>query len=160
MQAVSGDGRIPADVPQETLTMFVVWKRPDGYHDATPADFRVAEVGTRAKIWLHKADHQWYPFRISGGWQESDATLRLNELVNLLGKPQEDWTTFLTNAFHHSMTDDPKTFLLDQIKWLGDLKSHLKGDTWEVEIMDQVLAEVGTQLTDLEKQFLSTATKN
>lgn len=139
--------------------MFVVWKRPDGYHDATPADFRVAEVGSNARIWLHKSDHQSYPFRISGGWQESDATQRLNELVNLLGKSQDEWAASLTKSFHHSMTDDPRAFLADQLKWLGDLKSHLKGDTWEVEIMAQVIAEVCNQLSGLEKKFISAASK-
>jgi elongation factor P hydroxylase len=63
--------------------MFVVWKRPDGYHDATPSDFQIVEAGANARIWLHKSDREWYPFRISGGWQESDATRRLNGLVNL-----------------------------------------------------------------------------
>ncbi len=139
--------------------MFVVWKRPDGYHDATPSDFRIAEVGSRARLWLHKSDHEWYPFRISGGWQESDATRRLNELVNLIGKPANDWMTFLTTAFHHSMTDDPRAFLADQVKWLGDLKSHLKGDTWEVEIMEQVLEEVCGRLRQMEKDFVAGAGK-
>jgi hypothetical protein len=141
------------------MTMFVVWKRPDGYHDATPSDFRIAEVGSRARLWLHKSDHEWYPFRISGGWQESDATKRLNELVNLIGMPAQEWTSFLVNTFHHSMTDDPRAFLADQIKWLTDLRGHLKGDTWEVEIMGQVLEEVCARLAGLEKNFLAAAGK-
>ena len=139
--------------------MFVVWKRPDGYHDATPSDFRIAEVGSRARLWLHKTDHEWYPFRISGGWQESDATRRLNELVNLTGRPVHDWMDFLVNAFHHSLTDDPLAFLADQVKWLGDLKGHLKGDTWEVEIMEQVLEEVCGRLRAMENDFVAGAGK-
>ncbi|MEY4632146.1 MAG: hypothetical protein RIQ81_2266 [Pseudomonadota bacterium] len=126
--------------------MFVVWKRPDGYHDATPGDFRVAEAGTTARIWLHKTDRQWYPFRISGGWQESDATQRLNGLVNLLGEPEKVWTEFLTKAFNNSMTDDPRAFVTEQRAWLEDLKNHLKGDTWEIEIMGQVIGEVSGRL--------------
>lgn len=139
--------------------MFVVWKRPDGYHDATPSDFHIAEVGNRARLWLHKSDHEWYPFRISGGWQESDATRRLNGLVNLIGERDEKWSDFLVNAFHHSMTDDPRAFLADQAKWLGDLKGHLKGDTWEVEIMTQVLEEVSSRLGGLEAKFVAAASK-
>ena len=128
--------------------MFVVWKRPDGYHDATPGDFRIAEAGANARIWLHKSDREWYPFRISGGWQESDATRRLNGLVNLLGDSAEAWTGFLTNAFHHSMTDDPKTFVTEQVAWLNDLRAHLKGDTWETEIMGQVITEVASKVAE------------
>ncbi len=139
--------------------MFVVWKRPDGYHDATPADFRVAEIGSKARIWLHESDHQSYPFRISGGWQESDATQRLNEMVNLLGKSPNEWLSLLIKSFHHSMTDDPRAFLAEQIKWLGELQNHLKGDTWEVEIMAQVITEVCTQLSKFEEKFILAAGK-
>jgi hypothetical protein len=128
--------------------MFVVWKRPDGYHDATPSDFQIVEAGANARIWLHKSDREWYPFRISGGWQESDATRRLNGLVNLLGESVDAWTAFLTNAFHHSMTDDPKAFIADQVSWLNDLRAHLKGDTWETEIMGQVISEVARKVAD------------
>ncbi len=56
-----------------------------------------------------------------------------------------------------SQLDDRRSgceFLQEQIKWLHDLKNHLKGDTWEVEIMGQVIAEVSHQVIAAEKQFL------
>lgn len=122
--------------------MFVVWKRPDGYHDATPDDFKVITLANQARLWLHKSDRNWYPFRISGGWQESEATQRLNRLVNLLGDEPSEKIDNLKQDFHNSMSDDSGVFVAEQVEWLTELLGHLKGDTWEVEIMGQVLQEV------------------
>jgi hypothetical protein len=46
------------------------------------------------------------------------------------------------------MTDDPKAFIADQVSWLNDLRAHLKGDTWETEIMGQVISEVARKVAD------------
>ena len=126
--------------------MHVVWKRPDGFHDADPADFLVVNLGNRSKIWLHKRDHAWFPFRVAGGWQESEATQRLNSLVNLLNQNDQAWVEALSKLYNDSMGDDPARFLDDISRWLLDLRNHLKGDTWELDIMSQALAEVEARL--------------
>ena len=137
--------------------MFVVWKRPDGFLGAEPKDFKVVDIGDHARIWLHKKDVNWFPFRISGGWQEQEATQRLNRLVNLIGKPSSSWVKHLIHEFHHSMTDDGKKFFQETVAWLGSLLENLKGDTWEVEIMSHAIREVLNRVKDSEKPFLTKA---
>ena len=134
--------------------MFVIWKRPDGFHGATPNDFKVVEVEGEARIWLHHADKLNFPFRISGGWQESEATQRLNNLVNLVGAPSEEWVTHLVKIYNNSMSDKPIAFFTEKMKWLNEVKTHLKGDTWEVEIMAKVLAEVMQKVESVRDVFL------
>lgn len=134
--------------------MNVIWKRPDGFHDADPSDFKIVEVGGNARLWLHKKDTVWYPFRISGGWQEQEATQRLNGFVNLFGKPMTHWVKLLVHQFDHSMFDDPQLFFDDIMTWLKSLKPVLKGDTWEVEIMAQALDKVEKRLLDARAAFL------
>src|SRR5687768_6037585 len=119
--------------------MHVVWRRPDGFHGAAPQDFRVLELGGHSRIWLHKSDTEWFPFRISGGWQDDDATKKLNTLVNLLNKPSAEWLSHLIRIFHNSMADDPQTFMTDLETWLGSLKDTIKADKWEAEIMVQAI---------------------
>lgn len=134
--------------------MFVVWKRPDGFLGADPKDFKVVNVGHHARIWLHKSDTDWFPFRISGGWQEQEATQKLNRLVNLIGKPGVNWVKHLVNEYHHSMTDDGAKFLQETLSWLETLLENLKGDTWEIEIMSHAIREVLARVKDSEKPFL------
>lgn len=126
--------------------MHVIWKRPDGFHDANPADFMVVNLGNRSKLWLHKRDHSWFPFRVAGGWQESEATQRLNRLVNLLPQDDQAWVDALLKIFDDSMGDDAARFIDDLTRWVLDLRNHLKGDTWEIDIMSQALAEVGERV--------------
>ena len=137
--------------------MHVVWKRPDGFHGAEPKDFHVAEVGGKSRLWLHKSDTKWYPFRISGGWQEQEATQRLNSFVNLIGKPMSHWSKQLIEDFNHSMADDAGKFFDETLKWIGSLKGVLKGDTWEVEIMANAIDEIETRLKDAKTAFLNGA---
>lgn len=137
--------------------MHVIWKRPDGFHDADPADFMVVNLGNRSKIWLHKRDHQWFPFRVAGGWQESEATQRLNKLVNLLPQDDAAWTTALLKLYNDSMGDDPARFIDDTSRWLVDLRNHLKGDTWELDIMSQALIEVETRLATARDSIMKDA---
>ena len=137
--------------------MHVVWKRPDGFHGADPADFIVVNLGNRSKIWLHKRDHAWFPFRVAGGWQESEATQRLNNLVNLLAQDDQAWVTSLLKLYNDSMGDDPTRFLDDIGRWLLDLRNHLKGDTWELDIMNQALAEVEARLGKVKETVLKAA---
>ncbi|MCX6116959.1 MAG: hypothetical protein NT027_05420 [Proteobacteria bacterium] len=137
--------------------MNVIWKRPDGYHGAEPKDFVIVEVAGKSRLWLHKSDVKWYPFRISGGWQEQEATQRLNSLVNLIGKPMSYWSKQLLADHSHSMTDDPKKFFSETLDWLQSLKTVLKGDTWEVEIMANAIDEVEARLKDTKNAFLTAA---
>jgi hypothetical protein len=134
--------------------MHVVWKRPDGFHGAEPTDYVSISVGN-TKLWLHKGDPNWYPFRIAGGWQESEATKRLNNLVNRLNADDEAWVTYLVKAFEDSMVDSSERYYKDLELWLTDLQGHLKGDTWEVEIMAQTLKTVSEKVGNLRQQFLT-----
>lgn len=138
--------------------MHVIWKRPDGFHGADPADFMVVELSGRSKLWLHKKDTSWFPFRIAGGWQEQESTQRLNLLVNLLNKDEKFWVDALLKIFDDTMGDDPSKFVEDIQKWLVDLKGHLKGDTWELEIMNQALSEVEHRVGKVKQGFID-ATK-
>jgi hypothetical protein len=137
--------------------MNVIWKRPDGFHGAEPSDFKVVEVAGKSRLWLHKSDHKWYPFRISGGWQEQEATQRLNGFVNLIGKPLSHWSKQLLSEFNHSMAEDPGSFFAQTMEWLNSLGPVLKGDTWEVEIMAHTIDEIGARLNDTKPAFLTQA---
>ena len=64
--------------------MHLIWKRPDGFHGASPTDFRVVDLGGRSRLWLHKVDRDQYPFRIAGGWEEKDGSVLLNNLIELI----------------------------------------------------------------------------
>lgn len=129
--------------------MHVVWKRPDGFHGASPEDFRIVNVGGRGRIWLHRTDFNWYPFRIAGGWQESDATQRLNNLVNLVDQDTLKWERHLANLFRNSMSEEPSAFLDDLIIWIQDLLGHLKGDSWELEILAMTLNDVIAKIKNI-----------
>ena len=122
--------------------MNVVWKRPDGFHGASPEDFVVVDVASKSRLWLHRTDNENYPFRVSGGWQDEKETRRLNLLVNLLAQADATWTDHLPKAYEHSESEDGATYLAELTSWLTELTGHLKGDTWEVAIMGEALAEV------------------
>ena len=140
--------------------MHVLWRRPDGFHGASPSDFKVLEVGGQSRIWLHKSDHDWFPFRVSGGWQDDDATKRLNQLVNLLDQPDAEWLANLIKTYHHSRHDDAQKFMDENIVWLDELTQNLKGDKWEVEIMAHVLSEIKVRLGNMRKSFVKGAASN
>ena len=131
------------------MEMHVIWKRPDGFHGADPSDFMVVNLGNHSKLWLHKRDDTHFPFRIAGGWQESEASARLNTLVNLLAKDTNAWTNALTKMFHDQMGDDAAKFVDELSRWVSELRSHLKGDTWELDIMNQALTEVIERITSV-----------
>lgn len=135
--------------------MHVVWKRPDGLYGADPSDFVVVKIGNHSKIWLHKRDHSNFPFRIAGGWQEEEASIRLNNLVNLLDKPDSEWLNSLNKIFNDHMQDDASKFINELGRWVEDLRLHLKGDTWELEIMQETFTELSNKLKSLKGSFLS-----
>ena len=122
--------------------MKVVWKRPDGFLGSDPSDFVIHEMPSKAKLWLHKTDHENFPFRISGGWQDEESTKKLNLLVNLLNQPELNWKKWLENEFFDSKLEKSELYV-DSLKlWLGSVKENLKGDTWEKEIMSEALHEI------------------
>jgi hypothetical protein len=92
---------------------------------------------------------------VAGGWQESEATKRLNNLVNLLNKDDSAWSARLTKIFNDSMADDAEKFYDDLVTWLTELRSHLKGDTWEIDIMNQAVVEVVTRLSKIKSSFIN-----
>jgi hypothetical protein len=136
--------------------MNVIWKRPDGYHGASPEDYRVVELGAHSspRLWLHKQDKLHYPFRISGGWQDEDASKKLNLLVNLLPEKNEHWKDHLKKMYHDSNFEDGVHFWNDLTQWIETLKGKLKGDRWEVALMDDVMAEIDLRLLDHKQEFL------
>ena len=137
--------------------MHVVWKRPDGFHGADPGDFEVISVGGHSKLWLHRKDHSHFPFRIAGGWQEAEATTRLNNLVNLLNRPDAEWVKTLQKFFNDTMADDAGKFVDETIGWVIDLKQHLKGDTWELEIMSEAVSQIAERLKLVRRDFIAVA---
>lgn len=131
--------------------MKVIWKRPDGFHDASPSDYLTIEIASKAKLWLHKKDEENFPFRISGGWQDEETTKKLNRLVNLLNKSSEKWDEWLRLDFSHSKLDNYHLYLESLAKWLNNIKGDLKGDTWEVEIMKETICEIERKLDEHKK---------
>ena len=135
--------------------MHVIWKRPDGFHGATPSDFFVIELDGHSRLWLHKTDKEQYPFRISGGWEERGTTKRLNGFINLLPETKEKWLAYLTAEFGHAPMDSAEEYLDGIHSWLADLKQHLKGDTWELEIMNRALECTEKSLAGCRDDFLA-----
>lgn len=138
--------------------MHVVWKRPDGLYGADPSDFAVVNIGNHSRIWLHRRDHANFPFWISGGWQEEEATIRLNNLVNLIDKPEKEWLERLIKVFNDQMQDDSTKFINELCSWIDDLRLHLKGDTWELEIMNETFTELRNKLKSVKESFLKSST--
>jgi hypothetical protein len=134
--------------------MKVIWKRPDGFHEAAPSDYSVVEVSENSRIWLHKKDKENYPFRVSGGWADEDASQKLNHLVNLIPKSSKEWVSYLTELFNHSSTDSPENFLKKEMEWLDELGKNLKGDTWELEIMSETLKTLKHRFEKYTQEFL------
>jgi len=143
---------------EERSSMHLIWKRPDGFHGAAPTDFLVVELGGHSRLWLHRTDKDQYPFRIAGGWEENEGTVRLNNLVNLLPQGDSDWLSYLNRSYDHSMKDDRKDFFDELRRWLEELPQHVKGDTWETEILHQALRLTADRLTSLRQSFVSQRT--
>ena len=117
--------------------MQVIWKRPDGFHTADPSDYKVVEIATNARIWLHKSDHENYPFRVSSDWKGEEQTKKLNNLTNLILHEYKSWFGWVKSHYHHSNHDSAEDFLKETRGWLDEIKKHSKGDHWEIEIIHQ-----------------------
>jgi hypothetical protein len=139
--------------------MKVIWKRPDGFHNASPSDYKVVQLTSGASLWLHKSNTEWYPFRVSGDWAKEEGTIKLNGLINLLEANSERWAEHLSSLFFDSKVDEPKTFINEQLKWLDKIKDHLKGDTWELDLMEQVVSEIYSKVKECSDLFLKSASK-
>lgn len=130
--------------------MHIIWKRPDGFQNAQPSDFRRVELSNGAQLWLHLKERDWYPFQVSGDWSGQEDTKRLNRLVNVLGAEGLPWEEFLNRITPH--TQEPlslEALAQKNIQWIQSLKASLRGDTWEVEIIECALNDVVQQLMNL-----------
>lgn len=134
--------------------MHVIWRRPDGFHNASPLDYDVVELDGHARLWLHKTDKDEYPFRISGGWEAKEQTKRLNNFANLLPHGKEKWVAYLRDLYNHSMSEKAPEFYQEIVTWLDTLPDHLKGDTWEVEILNQAITTARAKLLEVKADFL------
>ena len=114
--------------------MHVIWRRPDGFHNSHPNDYILQTVAKNSNLWLHKKDRDFYPFRISGGWQDEDATKELNQLVNLLRGSYADWLKWFKVCYFESPKDNFNDYIKDRTLWLESLLDCLSGDKWEIQI--------------------------
>jgi hypothetical protein len=133
--------------------MHVIWKRPDGFLNAQPEDFRRVSLSGGAQLWLHRSDTEWYPFQVSGDWAGQDETMRLNRMVNLLDRDDVEWSRFLERE---SDTEGGREALSSLqgaphliLSWLENLKAVVKGNTWEAEIMANALSDVQSRIRKL-----------
>ncbi|BBH53272.1 hypothetical protein [Fluviispira sanaruensis] len=126
--------------------MHVIWKRPDGFQNALPDDFRRIALSNGAHLWLHRHELDWYPFQVSGDWEGQDQTKRLNRLVNMLDSPKTSWKSYLEHMSDddldikegHSIKDVTRSI----IAWIENLERYAKGHTWEIEIVRCALHDV------------------
>lgn len=141
------------------VSMKVIWKRPDGFHNASPEDYKVVTLKSGANVWLHKTNTEWYPFRVSGDWSKEEGTTKLNKLINLLGEPSASWSEHLLEMYFDSESDNPKQYASELLKWLNKVKDHLKGDTWELDIMEQVVSIAYENIKDSTNEFIEKSNK-
>lgn len=120
--------------------MHVIWKRPDGFQNAVPEDFRRVALSNGAQLWLHRHELDWYPFQVSGDWTGQEQTKRLNRLVNLLDSPNTAWHHYLEHFYDDEMGEGSTASAIQSITtWMDDLKKHIRGNTWEMEIINCAL---------------------
>lgn len=134
--------------------MHLTWKRPDGFHNAQPSDYYSIELDGKSKLWLHKEDKDQYPFRLAGDWEEKDHTVRLNNLVNLIGEPTESIIGYLKSTYNHSMNSNLEEYYNEVYSWVRELKNFLKGDTWETDILSQAIDTTLKKLEAAKEGFL------
>ena len=143
-----------ASLALRNLGMHVIWRRPDGFHGSVPADFYVIDIDGSVKIWLHESEQEYYPFQIAGGWQEEESTRRLNFLANLLKSSNKMWLKHLLKLFNDSLNDSGADFFNESVAWLNNLCNNIKGDKWEVEIMQKVIGEIKHRLFAAKEEFI------
>lgn len=126
--------------------MHVIWKRPDGFQNALPEDFRRVSLSNGAHLWLHRHELDWYPFQVSGDWSGERDTKRLNHLVNMLDASETAWKSFLEHSLDDELGQKAEASLAhiakEHVEWLEHLNQSIKGQTWEVEIIRCALQDV------------------
>lgn len=126
--------------------MHVIWKRPDGFQNALPDDFRRIALSNGTHLWLHRHELDWYPFQVSGDWEGQDQTKRLNRLVNMLDAPLNSWKSYLEQLSDNELDEKKGQSSLEIAKnlivWLKELEQSAKGHTWEIEIVRCALRDI------------------
>lgn len=127
--------------------MHIIWKRPDGFQNAVPEDFRRISLSNGAHLWVHRHEQDWYPFQVSGDWGGQTLTTRLNRLVNLLESRDEDWTQFLDHCNDDDMQEGGfKATAAKLVEWIASVREAAKGETWEVHIIQCALDDIQNRL--------------
>lgn len=128
----------------------IIWKRPDGFQNAAPQDFRRLPLSNGAQLWLHRTDRDWYPFLVCGDWSQEADTVKLNRLIYLLDASDADWeyhlNTLLRDQEDHRKTMTMQTVAEDCILWVESISKKIKGDTWEQEIVQCALGDLVKKL--------------
>ncbi len=126
--------------------MHVIWKRPDGFQNALPEDFRRVPLSNGAHLWLHRHEQEWYPFQVSGDWSGQPDTKRLNQLVNMMDASQASWKSFLEHFLDNEISLPEKASIevvaKEHLDWLMAFDQSIKGNTWEIEIVRCALHDV------------------
>lgn len=136
--------------------MHIIWKRPDGFQNAMPEDFRRVPLSNGAQLWLHRRELEWYPFQVSGDWTGQEATTRLNRLVNLLDANDASWKDFLERYHDDDLNpgSGAEQALQSLHKWLEELKTSVKGNTWELEIMTCAFSDLQQRLARMKDSLV------
>lgn len=126
--------------------MHVIWKRPDGFQNALPEDFRRVALSNGTQLWLHRSEKDWYPFQVSGDWSGQLDTKRLNQLVNLIDASSSVWRGFFEHMLDHQIDTQENNSLAriaqKNLEWLQTFEKSIKGHTWEIEIVRCALHDV------------------
>lgn len=126
--------------------MHVIWKRPDGFQNALPDDFRRIALSNGAHLWLHRHELDWYPFQVSGDWEGQDQTKRLNRLVNMLDAPFSSWKSYLEQLSDNEFGEKESQSVVEMAsvlkQWVSELEQSAKGHTWEIEIVRCALKDI------------------
>ncbi len=126
--------------------MHIIWKRPDGFQNALPQDFRRVSLSNGAHLWLHRHELEWYPFQVSGDWSGQLDTKRLNRLVNMIDASRAAWQSYLEHSFDDELGNRANSSLpsiaFENLEWLKIFERAIKGNTWEIEIVRCALNDV------------------
>jgi len=130
--------------------MHLIWKRPDGFQNAVPEDFRLFMLSNGASLWLHRSECDWYPFQVNGDWASQEQTVRINRIVNLLDATDDAWRSFVNQDCGDDLSPQstPEKHSKGLVEWLESLKACLRGNTWEVDIMTCALGDAQRRLKD------------
>ena len=130
--------------------MHIIWKRPDGFQNALPEDFKRIALSNGAHLWVHRQEQDWYPFQVSGDWGGQQQTARLNRLVNLLESQDEAWLAYLEHCNDDDLQEGGARSAAAQLgAWIAQTRDAAKGETWEVHIIQCALDDIAKRLAAL-----------